>query len=540
MGVIYADLERGALGLRGRIANSLGGVRVLRRTVERMERCERLNGITVFCPASQEEKIKELISERRAEVIGLKEQPPVNAYVRRRKWSLGSWRGGIHEATLFDEQSFTGEMIAQLREREVYSVVIVPAEAVLVDAKLLDGLIEHHQKHAEVMRFTFSQAAAGLNGWAFRLDMLSDLVATGGHIGDVLGYDPKNTHSDYITQECCFQVESAVRGNYFRYLADTQRNFSALGKLWSNGNGDISDWTAEQIIEKITAQYDNVDILPCELEIEINTEPSLRIKGYPHRWEDEQPPRQAMSLELFEKIVNDCADYDDICITMGGFGEPLQHPDLIGMIPAAKRAGIFGINIETDGRALTGELADALLESPVDVISVFLDANSAELYQRVKGQDGFDAVVEQVEKFVEKSKARGSSAPLVIPHLVKTRDTMEEMEAFYDRWLKTCGAAVITGYNDYAGQIDDRAVMDMAPLQRYPCSRPDRCLTIRADGSAAICSQDYQAEYTLGNVKDKSVKELWRSEAMDNLRQAQRRGSFDGNLLCAKCKEWHR
>ena len=106
-----------------------------------------------------------------------------------------------------------------------------------------------------------------------------------------------------------------------------------------------------------------------------------------------------------------------------------------------------------------------LTESQADIISVYIDANSKELYEKVKGSNQFDQLEKNITAFVDQS---GNTGPMVIPHLVKTRETTAEMEDFYERWLQICGAAVIVGYNNYAGQIEDKAIMDMSPPQRYP------------------------------------------------------------------------
>ena len=245
-----------------------------------------------------------------------------------------------------------------------------------------------------------------------------------------------------------------------------------------------------------------------------------------------------MNREQFEKIMADCTAYDDICLTFGGFGEPLTHPDLPAMTAAAKSAGIYGINIETDGLLLQGDLAEALLASPADIISVYLDADSSELYRAVKGRDAFTQAARNVEQFARHSTDSGG--PLVVPHLVKTRETMPEMEAFYDRWIQCCGAAVIVGFNDFAGQIPDKAVMDMSPPRRFACARLWRTMTILADGKMTPCGQDFKGEHTIGNVLEQSVGELWRSEQMETLRQAHRQDNYQTHPLCAACKEWHR
>ena len=129
---------------------------------------------------------------------------------------------------------------------------------------------------------------------------------------------------------------------------------------------------------------------------------------------------------------------------------------------------------------------------------------------------------------------------MVVPHLVKSRDTMAEMEAFYDRWLGRSGAAVIEGYNNYAGQIEDKAVMEMAPPERFACGKPNRCMTILADGRITVCRQDFKGEFVVGDAHDNKLSELWRSEQMEALRKAHEEGEFDKYRLCGACSEWHR
>jgi len=338
--IIYADAGRSALGIRSRVAEVINGKGVLRRTVERLQKAEQLSEIIVFCPEKQIRQIQPLVEGINVVVIGLHEEAPTSRYVHRRKWGLNCWRGGIREATVFDEQSFTAEMVLRLREREVYTAVAVPAEAILVDPQLIDGLIAHHHENGSAMRFTFTQAAPGLAGCAYRLDLLHELVQSNTSIGNLLYYDPESPHMDYIMQECNFRVTKELCVSPWRYLADTARSFGHLKRLGELLNGQLDSWPADQFVEKMQEQLWQVNALPRELEIEINTQPSLRIQGYPHgnsveriAWSEEQ---KGMPLDLYEKIVSDCAALDDICITIGGLGEPLAHPELIRMIETAK------------------------------------------------------------------------------------------------------------------------------------------------------------------------------------------------------------
>ncbi len=537
---IYADLERSVIDTDSRIAEDLAGKKTLPRTIEQLNRSTLLNEVIVFCPAQQLQDVSELVNGLQATVCPLTEPVSLSKRLKRRKWSLQSWRGGINEATLFDEFPLTREMIEFGRRQQFYTVLLTPAEAALASPELIDQIIDHNNKHDDEMRFTFSQAPPGLCGCLFRMDLAHELELAKTYIGDILAYNPDNAHADYIVQECAYKVGPELYSSQTRFIADNQRSYDLLYRFLRANNGNLIDTAkAVEAIEKMRMETAK---LPPELEIEISTEPSLRYEGYPHRGfnnDNSQSARQHMSLEMFAKIVNDCRAYDDICITIGGFGEPLSHPDLPKMIKIAKAGGIFGINVETDGALLDDELTGILLDLPIDVVSVYLDADNAEFYRKIKGCDYFDRITDQMERFVEMSNEK-EDGPILLPHMTKTRQTLDQMEGFYDRWKRTCQAAVLRGYNDYSGQIENQAVMDMSPPLRTQCDRIDSCMTIFANGDVPVCSQDYRGLNVIGNVNCNTVSEIWQSRQLQDVRDSHQRGQFDCNQLCSNCKEWYR
>ena len=534
--VLYADLDKSVLGLPSRIGNSLAGVSVLQRTVNRLEESKQLDEIIICCPVDQVAAVRKIAGNPEAIFKGVKQLDLNDTLVRKRKWALSSWRGGLGDATNFDEQLFTREMVGLLNEQDIQVVISVPAEAVFVDPQLLDELVEHHIAHADEMRFTFAHTSPGISCCLFRIDLLADLVQAGASIGSLLAYQPDSPRSDYINHNCTFVTDPQLGSLGFRFLADTQRSFQVFHNILHNRNESGLHRSAREMATWVGESGFDSEELPREIEVEINTERSLRINGYPH--EAMQGRRPAMTMDTFEKIVTDCAAFDDICLTIGGFGEPLLHSDLAEMVALAKSKGILGINIETDGCHLSGDVAKAIVRSQVDTISIYLDADSPQLYQAIKGIDLFEDIVENIETFIQQSNAvRG---PTVIPHMIKSRRTLPEMESFYDRWLRKCGHAVVTGYNDFCGQIEDKAVMDMSSPNRSSCRRLFRTLTILSDGSAVLCGQDFSGTQVVGNVRQSSISEIWRSDAMESIRNSHLQGDYGCNALCANCKEWHR
>ena len=535
--VLYADLDNTSIGTKSKIAQTIAGKSILAHTVERLGNTKKISEICVFCPSEQKIEIEKLVeNQNKTVVIGLNEKVPPNKYLQRRKWGIDCWRGGLHEATVFDELNFNIEMLLALQQRGVTTIAITPAEAVLVDPQLVDGVIGHHHDNGETMRFTFAQAPPGLACCVYRIDLAAGVINANAHIGDLLCYNPDEPRSDPINDECAFRLDQQICVSPFRFIADTQRAIERIEQIAKQNNGDIKKLTANDIVNIANDRSFDVGKLPAELEIEINTAESLRMPNYPHG--KISPQRGPMTIEQFAKIIDDCRDYDDIRLTIGGCGEPLAHSQLHKMIEIAKNAGIFAINIETDGRLLNGPVAEKLLEGPTDIISVFIDADEPKLYQKLKGEDCFGEVIENVESFIDKSSP--VCGPLVVPHMVKSRQTVGQMEAFYDRWIRKCGAAVIEGHNDFAGQIESEEVMNMAPPARNACRRPLQIMNITADGNVAMCRQDFNGKTSIGNAFEKSVTQLWLSEKTQKLRDEHAEGQFDGNELCARCKEWHR
>ena len=139
-------------------------------------------------------------------------------------------------------------------------------------------------------------------------------------------------------------------------------------------------------------------------------------------------------------------------------GNPLATPPNEQVISRSARS---------NGLALDAAMRRRLIDHRVDVVTVTLDAHSRETYAAVHGDDAFDRATGNVNALLEELRESKTARPLVVPEMVKARETANEMEAFYDHWLRAAGAAVITGYSHHAGQMPDRAVVDMAPHVRF-------------------------------------------------------------------------
>ena len=537
---IYADLETSPIGTRSRLADDLAGKPVLTRTVNQLSKTKEFDAIVVFCVQADKSKVESLVAgcDQRVEVVGVDNQVK-SKYIKLRKWALECWRGGIGEFTQFDEDTVSAEMVNYGIAHKHNVVMVCSAASAVIDPELLDSVCSHYFENQDKMRFTFSQAPPGLCGCMYRLDLLRDIVQSGLSIGNVLTYDPDAPHSDYIVHECTYKVAENIYSCFSRFIADNLRSMILLNEILE---ADDEPPSAVKLVAYANQKTENsVYEFPREIEIEISGTPSVRYVEYPHTVDDRSSwkcQRSNMDIENFNNFLKKCSKYDDICITFGGFGEPLAHPDIVEFVKAAKSSGIFGVNIETDGLLLTEEIGKQLVDAGVDIVTINIDAWSESTWVRTKGSqvESFSQVLSNIESMVDSVRATNS---VVVCSMVKTLDTLADMEPFYDQWRKNNVISIVRGHNNYCGYIEDKNVMNMAPPARFPCNSLYRTLMILADGTIVQCGQDFQGISVCGNAFEDDISSIWQ-DGFAQLRQSHCDKDFECNELCKNCKEWFR
>jgi hypothetical protein len=240
-----------------------------------------------------------------------------------------------------------------------------------------------------------------------------------------------------------------------------------------------------------------------------------------------------MPVETAKRILDRLSSVEDLRITIAGAGDPLLHPHAREIIEYAAGSRVLAMHVETD---LLGVDTTWLATAPLDVLTVHVPALNASTYQRMMGVDSLAMVIENVKSLL---RVRGGRLPIVVPTFTKCRINLDEMEPWYDQWLRAVGAAAIVGPGDCAGQIPDLACADMAGPLRRPCRRLDSRMTVLSDGAIVACDEDVLGKRVLGRVPSDDLLNIWKTK-LARLREAHARGDFAAHPLCANCREWHR
>ncbi len=110
-------------------------------------------------------------------------------------------------------------------------------------------------------------------------------------------------------------------------------------------------------------------------------------------------PTGQMSAATFGCIVGGLREFPlPLTVFFGGFGEPLFHPDIVGMVEAVKALGAR-VELITNGTLLTEERARHLIAVGLDMLWVSLDGATPASYTDVRLGAQLPEVLANVDRF---------------------------------------------------------------------------------------------------------------------------------------------
>jgi len=135
-------------------------------------------------------------------------------------------------------------------------------------------------------------------------------------------------------------------------------------------------------------------VYPDTLQVSLTNRCNLRCKMC-HVWENYRPESE-LSFGEIKAIIDQAADWGIKELNLCG-GEPLLNPACFRVIKHAKLKGMKVI-LTTNGTVINEPTARDLIETKVDIICVSLDAATAAVHDRMRGQEGaYQKIIQGIE-----------------------------------------------------------------------------------------------------------------------------------------------
>jgi len=247
-----------------------------------------------------------------------------------------------------------------------------------------------------------------------------------------------------------------------------------------------------------------------------------------------------LSEDLFQKVIDECARYDDLKkLTLSFQNEPLMDRRIFEQIGYAReRIGRqTKIALVTNASLLSSNRIKELVKNPPDILKIGVHTIDKEAYERTMVGLVFEKVISNIEELI--TLTAKMKRPAIQINSVFTKDfddaTYKRTKKF---WEKRGVKFHITNLENRAGFMKD--IINLSENKwrvRMWCQRPNKQLSITVTGDVVLCCAIWNREIVLGNVKNKSLFEIWHDKYIQYYRDILANGYASELFPCCNCMQ---
>ena len=234
-------------------------------------------------------------------------------------------------------------------------------------------------------------------------------------------------------------------------------------------------------------------------------------------------------------------------------GEPYLNPDFLEMVKYASAKKIYTAT-STNAHYLNDDNAKKTIESGLDRLIISIDGTTQDVYEQYRVGGSLDKVLEGTRNIVKWKKELQSKTPFIVFQFLVVKPNEHQIEDVKKLgkdigvdavWFKT--AQVYDYEND-----PNKLIPSLEKYSRYKksasggyefkgklanhCWRLWHDPVITWDGLVAPCCFDKDAQHRLGDLKQKSFKEIWKNGEYKKFRGAILKGRKNIDI-CSNCSE---
>jgi len=276
---------------------------------------------------------------------------------------------------------------------------------------------------------------------------------------------------------------------------------------------------------------------PSRINIEPTDQCNLRCNMCPRK--DLTRPVGDIDIDLFDKLAQEISRHAPAEVRLHKDGEPLMAPHIFDLIDHIKTVSPSTmLNMDTNALLLDEEKANRILDSKLDILLFSVNAATPETYKKVRGSTKYDKVITNIERFLELRKERGYVWPRVKVQLIVMAETKDEIGLFREQWgPHEVDVLLIPAINWGGHRPEVKSLMEL-PKRRYPCTFLWNSFSINFDGKVSFCNVDYNHLGIIGDVREQTIEEVWKSPEFERYRQLHKQGRWNEIDLCRDCNYW--
>lgn len=292
--------------------------------------------------------------------------------------------------------------------------------------------------------------------------------------------------------------------------------------------------------------------VPISISFEPTTSCNLRCPECPSGLRSFTRPRGMLEKKFFENMIDQMAP-ELLYLTFYFQGEPYLNPDFLEMVKYANSKKIYTAT-STNAHYLNDENARLTVESGLDRLIISLDGTTQDVYSQYRIGGDLEKVIAGADNIVKWKKKLNSKTPYVFFQFLVVRPNEHQIQDAKKLAEKTG----VDGIRYKTAQIynykkdPNNLIPEHSSLTRYRkkpdgsyesknnlqnhCWRLWHSPVITWDGIVVPCCFDKDAKHRMGDLKNKSFRDIWKEPEYIDFRRKILKGRSEIEI-CANCSE---
>ena len=204
-------------------------------------------------------------------------------------------------------------------------------------------------------------------------------------------------------------------------------------------------------------------------------------------------------------------------IQLHGYGDPLLDTHMAEYVEILHQRGFYSY-FSCNPSNINLERTYEMLEAGLDYIKYSIESVNDEEHKKIRGEaSNFSESYEKIKKVLEYKKSHGIKTTVVITMLDLNRTHQKED---YDKLLnafKDLDVYIYLKSEDCQWYRKDfHGTKSIHWLEI--CKHPWMTMTVKSNGEATMCMEDFNNEIILGDTNTQSLEEIWNGEKYSHFR----------------------
>lgn len=214
-------------------------------------------------------------------------------------------------------------------------------------------------------------------------------------------------------------------------------------------------------------------------------------------FENDEPSENHFFLYVISKVIQ-----------LHGYGDPLLDRHMDEYISLLHERGFYSyfscnpanINLETTYK---------MLDAGLDYIKYSIESVNDEIHKKIRGeQSNFSESYENIQKVIKYKEENNLNTTIVITMLDLNRNNQQEDYEKLEEAFKDLDVYLYLKSEDCQWYRKDYHGTKSIHWSEV-CKHPWMTMTIKSNGEATMCMEDYNNEIILGDVNKNTLKEIW-------------------------------